>query len=297
MVQVMDSRRKAEKLQGALGFDFFYSTLFSGRWPILREALLKPAVYARLCMGGEPYFLDPGSVCAALCLPLSGAFSVLDMCAAPGGKTLVLASCLEHGATLVSNERSAVRRNRLSSVIKNVLPSMVQEHVALRGYNGALWCRHEQKCFDRIMLDAPCSSERHVLGDGNFISQWSPARVKSLAMEQWALLSSSWRLLVPGGFLLYATCALSYAENDGVVERLLKKNDDAACCSRCVLGDAFFKNHDLFVSRYGSLPSDPPVAAVFGKAEQTRYGLHILPDTAFGAGPLYFSLIQKTTQA
>lgn len=105
-------------------------------------------------------------------------------------------------------------------------------------------------------------------------------------MEQWALLSSAFRLLAPGGFLLYSTCALSPAENDGVVERLFKKFDNA----RCVFAEL------------DTLPDvcqkiEPFSDARLPPAEKTEYGFHVLPDTCAGAGPLYFSLITKYGEA
>ncbi|MBR4598631.1 MAG: RsmB/NOP family class I SAM-dependent RNA methyltransferase, partial [Treponema sp.] len=109
-----------------------------------------------------------------------------------------------------------------------------------------------------------------------YLSEWSPSRIKTLAMAQWALLSSAWRMLRPNGYLLYSTCALSPDENDKVVAKLLKKFDDAK-----VLEPKISLNYKNFTE------SDLP------EYEKTEYGAHVLPDKAAGAGPLYFSLLQK----
>ena len=96
----MKQSLKKEKLLGADGFDSYYGSLFEKRWPLLKEALFAEACYLELSLGGEkPYFLDPASVCAALCLDTSRPgdddddFCIADLCAAPGGKSLVIASC------------------------------------------------------------------------------------------------------------------------------------------------------------------------------------------------------------
>lgn len=277
------------KLRGAEGFEQYYSEIFGQRWPVLKEALGGETVYAEWNGGGvEKYYLDPASVFAAMQLPVGGSddedaegLKFLDMCAAPGGKTLVIATRMGADAELVSNERSAARKQRLVQVCDTCLPSSVRERIKISCSDGAKWCTTQTEVYDRILLDAPCSSERHVLADEKYLSEWSPNRIKTLAMEQWALLSSAYRLLVPGGYLLYSTCALCPAENDEVVSRLFKKFDDV----ELVLKD--------------QLPSIKEDFSAFCKMdvvpvpERTEYGFHILPDQKERCGPIWFSLIHK----
>ncbi len=274
----------AEKLRGAEGFDTYYSRLYGARWQPLKAALLQEACAAawRTDDAYPAYFLDRGSIKAALSLPLGGAERILDMCAAPGGKTLVVSSLMDGTAELVSNERSHERMMRLSRVADEHLPPSVRARVRVTCGDGARLCLSRTECYDRILLDAPCSSERHVLSSPQYLCEWSPARVKTLSVTQWALLSSAFRLLRPGGYLLYATCALSPAENDEVVARLEKKFS----------GVQFVRN----------LPPVPEAAFSFfdgalPDGEPTAFGVHVLPDSCGGAGPLYFSLIRKGTPA
>lgn len=277
-----NSRNQPEKLRGADGFEKYYSELFGERWPTLRESLFGETVYAELsCGGAEKYFLDPASVFAASCIPLSGAETILDLCAAPGGKTLVLASRMEKDAVLVSNERSVQRKQRLVQVCDTCLPEQVRGRIKISCSDGAKWCTTQTEVYDRILLDAPCSSERHVLSDEKYLSQWSPSRIKSLSMEQWALLSSAYRLLVPGGYLLYSTCALCPSENDGVVSRLFQKFSDAELCFTD--SEPAVKEN---IERLCSLPS-------LIQPERTEYGFHILPDKSAQCGPIWFTLIHK----
>ena len=122
-----------------------------------------------------------------------------------------------------------------------------------------------------------------MLTSPHYLDQWSPARIKTLAVSQWALLSSGYRMLSPGGYLLYATCALSPEENDNVVSRLEKKFDDAEFMDTLPILPS--EHEQLFLQ---FLPTQElPIP------EKTDKGFHILPDTAAGAGPLYFALIHK----
>ena len=266
-------------LKGAEGFEAYYATLYKERWSALRESLFLPSRYIGLPsenpLETREYFLDAASVTAAFAVPITENCRILDMCAAPGGKSLILASRIAsvNGTSLVCNEISGARRNRLVSVLDTYVPPSVRERISVSGYDGARLCLRESESFDRILLDAPCSSERHVVQDPKYLAQWSPARIKHLAQTQWALLSSAFRLLKGGGYLVYATCALSVCENDEIIQRLLKKFDNAS-----------------------SVPADLPekfAQNVLPRAEKTAYGFHILPDTQKGAGPLYFSLINK----
>lgn len=287
-------QNKAPKLQGPEGFDTYYTQIFAERWPVLKESLLGETVHAELKAGGEEsYYLDPGSVCAALTLPVEGAEKLLDLCAAPGGKTLVIASNMDEDALLCSNERSPERKARLAKVVNTCLPHAVSKRITVSCSDGATWCRRETESFDRILLDVPCSSERHVLQDPKYLKDWTPSRIKTLSMEQWALLSSAWRLLRKGGFLVYSTCALSPDENDSVIKKLMKKFPDASCCSRDEMQQTFCNNLKKLDGKL-TLPENLDLMKVYENAEKTELGFHVLPDTDFGTGPLYFTLLKKS---
>ena len=216
--------KRSKQVSGAAAFEAYYSALFGGRWQALREALLQetqPVAFS--VRSGKPYYLDQASIYAAQALPPIDEGSYLDMCAAPGGKTLVLASGMGQEVQIQANELSRARRARLLTVLDEHLPPDIRTRIEVTGYDAATLPRYRKACYDRILLDAPCSSERHVLTDAKYLACWTPARIKMLAQRQWALLSAAFLLLKPGGFLVYATCALADAENDGVVQKLLKK--------------------------------------------------------------------------
>ena len=280
--KVKDSGK--DKLFGADGFEQYYGELYGERWQALKDAFAGEgsAVEYHVTGAEESYFLDSASVLAALCLPLEGATDLLDLCAAPGGKTLVLASRMPQDAKLSSNERSPERKHRLATVVQNCLPSEISERVITSCSDGATWCTRQSECFDRILLDAPCSSERHVIADPKYLNTWSPSRIKTVTTEQWALLSSAYRLLRPHGILLYSTCALCPEENDGMIERLYKKFNKS--------GEAF----ELLEPKteLSQVSAFAPALTLPG-FEKTQYGYMIMPDKEKGAGPIYFSIIFK----
>lgn len=283
----MKQKSGKQKLFGAEGFEEYYTGLYGERWQALKESFAGEgsSVEYHVTDAEKSYFLDSASVLAALCLPLENASDILDLCAAPGGKTLVLASRMSEDATLSSNERSPERKHRLATVVQTCLPPSISGRVKTSCSDGATWCTRQTECFDRILLDAPCSSERHVIADPKYLNTWSPSRIKTVTTEQWALLSSAYRLLSPQGILLYSTCALCPEENDGMIDRLYKKFNKE--------GDAFTL---LEPAPELSQISDFTDITLPG-FEKTKYGYMIMPDKQNGAGPIYFSIIKKLKSA
>jgi 16S rRNA (cytosine1407-C5)-methyltransferase len=260
-------------------FEDHYQKIWGERWTSLRESLLLPAASIPYDEGLiKPYMMDRASVLAACSLRLPSAECpegiILDACAAPGGKSLVLASRMAANSRLLSNELSGERRRRLVKTLDEHLDGEKRQRVTVSGFDaGELGGRRsEWDRFDAILLDAPCSSERHVIQSAKALAEWTPARPRFLSRRQWALLSAAFLLLKPGGSLVYATCALSPEENDGPVSRLLSKYAD-------------------------KIELDEPD---FPEGEKTAYGKLILPDLSTGAdaplgmGPMYVARFRKT---
>ena len=283
-------------------FDEFYSAFYGPRWERLRAALscsgqsglfLNPS--AALADGppgealeGVPgarrselpfarperdeagllrwYAMDVASIVAAQALEVAPGERVLDMCAAPGGKSLVLASCLTEDGELVVNDRSATRRARLRRVLDDYLPAQLRRRVEVQGHDATRWGLHEQEAYDRVLLDAPCSSEGHVLADPKARAQWSPARSRGLAKRQYAMLVAALEAVRVGGRILYSTCALVPAENEGVVGRLLADRKRAG--------------------RARVLPIEAPI----GEAQGPGWAMH--PDRC-GWGPIWMAAIER----
>ena len=184
------------------------------------------------------YRMDPASVVAARALQVDPGDRVLDMCAAPGGKSLILIeamcglqpdnpdlSLLNLEGHFVANELSAKRRHRMMTVIKRYLPKDVRSLVRMRGEDGSRIGLHEKQSYDKILLDAPCSGERGLFEKISEIQQWKEKRTKSFAIRQYALFASAYMALKPGGRLVYSTCSISPYENDGVLEKFIKKQE------------------------------------------------------------------------
>ena len=272
-----------KKLQGASGFDEYYSSIYGERWSSLKESFSKESQSVEWKVPGsqKSYFLDSASVLAAVSLPLENSKNILDLCAAPGGKTVVIASRMPSDAVLSSNERSPDRKHRLSVVVQTCLPPEINKNVKVSCSDGSTWCTRQTECFDTILLDAPCSSERHVYNDSKYLNQWSLSRIKTVTTEQWALLSCAFRLLAPGGTLLYSTCALCPQENDEMIRRLIKKFNKEK--ETFTFLEPNLQNIDLSTFSDVKLP----------EFERTEFGYQILPDKSNGAGPIYCCLIKK----
>ena len=213
------------------------------------------------------YVMDPASAFAAKALDVQDGDRVLDMCAAPGGKSLILIEALKNSGEIICNDISSDRRERLKKVIQNYVPRTTRDRVWVKGLDAVQYGLREPESFDRILLDAPCSGERHFLNDKKSMQEWSVKRPKGLEQRQYALFSAAFLALKPEGAMVYSTCSLNPNENDGVVGRLLKKKKDAVSVVE-VNGE--------------QLPG----------SEKTDYGIIYLPDRC-GFGPLYISRLIK----
>ncbi len=212
------------------------------------------------------YRMDPASVLPARALDVQSGDRVLDMCAAPGGKSLILAEALAEQGHLTTNEWSRARKEKLRSVLKAYLPDEMLSRVRLTGHDASKWGLYEPDTYDRILLDAPCSSERHVLHQAAELKKWKPSRSKLLAQRQYALLCSAILACKPGGRIVYSTCSVSVLENDENIRKLIKKKGDSFHCVT------------QSISSYG---------------EQTEFGWQILPDKYPGWGPMYWVVFEK----
>ena len=134
---------------------------------------------------------------------------VLDLCAAPGGKSTHIASVISKESLLVSNEvirsRSVILADNMAKwgcdnvVVTNNDP---RDFTKLSGY------------FDIIFVDAPCSGEGMFIKDHDSIGEWSLANVELCAGRQRRILQDIWGALAPGGYLVYSTCTFNHFEND-----------------------------------------------------------------------------------
>ena len=260
---ILEERKRRE------AFDSFYSSIYQDRWIKLKEALLcesTPVAFSENLT--KPYFLDKASIIAASLLPLKDGDSILDMCAAPGGKTLVLASRGKGNIFISANDRSRDRKARHDSVIAEYLSSDISSKITTTCFDASRYGLYHKEEFDAVLLDAPCSSERHVLHSNKHMAMWSQSRPKRLAIEQFALLCSALDAVKKGGYILYSTCSINPKEDEAVIARLLE--------------------------RRSGLGKEVEVDSAYG--EKREHGYLVLPDVHDNLGPLYFALLEKTNE-
>lgn len=275
---------------GQVEFNSYYQSVYQERWAALLAAL-KSETLVQFSLqnskqlvaemphhkSGETiprddqgrlsyYVLDPASLLVARALPISDHSKVLDMCAAPGGKSLVLFSQSDATTQLICNELSPGRREALKKVIQNYISLEDRENrVWIRGQDGVQFGLRSPEEFDAILLDAPCSGEAHLLENKAEMENWSKRRTEGLSIKQYSLLSSAWTAVKPGGFILYSTCSISPLENDGVIAKLLKR-----------------KKSEVEVVR-PQLEIEP---------EWTEHGFQYFPDRS-KMGPMFGCLLKK----
>ncbi len=171
---------------------------------------------------GLYYLQDPAAMAVAeLCAPRPGE-RVLDLAAAPGGKTTHLAALMQGRGLLVAND---LHPRRVQTLAKNVERWGVSNVIVLNETPPRL-AAHFGAFFDRVLVDAPCSGEGMFRKDPAARGEWSPKLVKSCAVRQDAILADAARLVRPGGWLVYATCTFAPEEDEGTLARFLAAHPD-----------------------------------------------------------------------
>ncbi len=287
--------------RGPEAFESSYEHYFGDRWPDLRAALLAPAASIPLHTASDrPYYLDEASYQVALALASVPGERILDMCAAPGGKTLVLALCSVGWSRLVANERSSARRARLHRVLDEHLSDSVRGRVEVTAHDATRWGLYERDVYDKVLVDVPCSSERHVINDDAALADWSISRSRRLASAAVGFLAAAVDAAGRGGVICYCTCALTSAENDDVVAKVLRRRNGIrpmtgrrGTSTRIPRADRSAEAESTPPPGASLVGSPSPVFAVLAGGEQTEYGALMLPDSKKGAGPLYSAFIKK----
>lgn len=173
-------------------------------------------------MGGLVYFQEPSAMAVVRSLGIKKDDYVLDLCAAPGGKATHAAQFLEDGL-LVANEIIPKRAKLLSENIermgiKNAVVTNEPPEKLAEKYEGF---------FDKIIADAPCSGEGMFKKEPQAAEEWSEEHTFSCAERQKKILASAFKMLKPGGRLVYSTCTFAPCENEGVCDWVLSEYPDA----------------------------------------------------------------------
>ncbi|KAH9819365.1 Multisite-specific tRNA:(cytosine-C(5))-methyltransferase trm4b [Teratosphaeria destructans] len=266
--------------------------------------------------------LDAASALAASLLDIKPGDAVLDLCAAPGGKSVTLSQNLfpsyhathsgldavelagdEATGRLVSNEADGRRQKRLAENLRDYIPPQFLKTGYIKCTNvdgtsaSASALAAGKGGYDKVLVDAPCSSERHIIhahlkaratgGSAPEMTNWRPGSSKRLAEIQTKLLMTALKAVKLGGSVMYATCSIEGLENDGVVERMVR--EVAKERKKGVI------RWDITVGFGDGLDGKMAQEALEGWAERTRHGWIVLPDHPRKGkwGPLYFAMIKK----
>ncbi|AIQ52053.1 RsmF rRNA methyltransferase first C-terminal domain-containing protein [Paenibacillus sp. FSL R7-0331] len=193
---------------------------------------------------GLYYIQEPSAMSAAeLLAPIPGE-TVLDLAAAPGGKTTHLASLMQGQGLLVSNE---IHPERAKILAENVERLGISHALVTSAAPGEL-SRRFPEVFDRIMLDAPCSGEGMFRKDPSAMSEWSPDHVKMCAERQWDILQDAYIMLKPGGSMVYSTCTFNRLENEDTVSRFTAAYPDMKVVTQKRLWPHLEKGEGHFVA-------------------------------------------------
>ena len=180
-----------------------------------------PAYYA-----GLYYLQEPSAMTPAAMLPVVPGDRVLDLCAAPGGKSTELASKLKGRGMLVSNDisysraRALLKNLELAGAANICVTSEAPEKLA------CVWPEY----FDKILVDAPCSGEGMFRRDEDMVKDWKEKGPEYYVPIQRQILSQAAAMLKPGGYMMYSTCTFSVEEDEGNVSYILEEFPQMELC-------------------------------------------------------------------
>ena len=174
-----------------------------------------PFYHAGLYYIQEPSAMLPGAILGA-----RPGEKVLDLCAAPGGKTVQIAASMKNSGVLIAND---INSDRVKALVKNIELCGVKNAVVLNespekiagGFTGY---------FDRILIDAPCSGEGMFRKDEDAARSWESFKCETCSGMQKSILDNIDAMLKPGGTLAYSTCTFSPEEDEGIITYFLNKH-------------------------------------------------------------------------
>ena len=226
------------------------------------------------------YTMDVSSLLPVLALSPEADHSVLDLCAAPGGKAFALLQFLSlgksRGGAMALNDSNFKRWTRLRKVIEKCVPGEVmKKSVRFTNRKGEKWTRSECSSYDRVLVDVPCSSDRHK------VEEWIKKDVahpnsEPLSILQQQLLLAGLHSARIGGIVAYSTCTVSEIENDEVVFSALRRA----------------KEEGLNVEIMPTPDVCSPLLEMCHWSE-TESGVLITPTETHNCGPMFTSLIQR----
>ncbi len=193
-----------------------------------------------------------GSVVGALVKDAESPLKVLDLCAAPGGKSTHLSSVLPDGSMLVSNEAIGKRVPLLMDQVRK----WGMPNIMITQADPEQFARQLPESFDLVLVDAPCSGEGLFRKMPEHRSEWSPGMVEHCAMRQKRIVNEAWRSLKEGGILIYCTCTMNPKENEEVLAPLIKSGEASSLRARGADLSAWERTELEDLRYYRSWPQD-----------------------------------------
>lgn len=210
----------SDKLKALLDFELVQT-------PFCKEGYYIPSDV--MSLGNNPlhhsgafYIQEPSATSAVEMLSVEQGDFVLDLCAAPGGKSTQIGAKLNGTGLLWSNE---IVKNRANILLSNIERMGIYNAVVSNCHPDIL-CEKLANRFDKVLVDAPCSGEGMFRKNSDAQIEWNEEHVKSCAERQLLILNSAKHALKNGGVMVYSTCTFSYEENEGVITQFLKENPD-----------------------------------------------------------------------
>ena len=222
------------------------------------ELDLGKSVYHEL---GCFYLQEPSAMLPAYLLSPESGDLVLDLCAAPGGKSMQASLLMNNQGLIISND---IAKNRAFSILENA-ERLGRGNLLITNNDFASIYDRFLNAFDKIILDAPCSGSGMFRKENKMLEDWSYQKVLKYAEIQKELILMCYQMLKPGGTMVYSTCSFSYEEDEEVIEHLLNNTD------------ASLKEIEKSPLYYAS---------------DKGYGVHLLPSLFPGEGH-YIALINK----
>lgn len=168
------------------------------------------------------YFQEPSAMSAVTVLDVRPGMKVLDLCAAPGGKSTQAAAKLAGDGFILCNE---IIPSRAMILLSNIERCGVRNAAVTNEKTDKL-CSRLSGYFDRVLVDAPCSGEGMFRRDPEAAKEWTAGSPAACAKRQAGILDDAAKAVAPGGVLVYSTCTFSPDENEGVVDAFLKTHSD-----------------------------------------------------------------------
>ncbi len=171
---------------------------------------------------GVYYIQEPSAMAPVTLLEVQPGERILDLCAAPGGKSTQIAAALQGQGLLICNEIHPARAKILSENIER----MGIRNACVTNENAAHLAEVFPEYFDRILVDAPCSGEGMFRKNEAACEEWSPENVELCASRQDEILDCAAKMLRPGGRLVYSTCTFAPQENEGSISRFVARHPE-----------------------------------------------------------------------